>query len=91
MGNRARQLRVSWGGFQLGIGRVLEARGQNQEAAEEYLKVHFLYPDHPLLAAEGLYRAGLMYWNEGYQERAEELFERLASEYPDSSWRELVP
>jgi len=76
---------------QLGIGRVLEARGQNQEAAEEYLKVHFLYPDQADLAAEGLYRAGRMYWNEGYRDRAAELFERLRTEYPDSPWLEKVP
>jgi tetratricopeptide (TPR) repeat protein len=76
---------------QLGIGRVLEARGRNREAAEEYLKVHFLYPDQTDLASEGLYRAGLMYWNEGYRERAGELFERLGSEYPDSPWLEQVP
>ena len=76
---------------QLGIGRVLEARGQPQEAAEEYLKVHFLYPDHPQQAAEGLYRAGLMYRNEGHQRKAEELFARLEREYPDSSWLEEIP
>ena len=76
---------------QLAIGRVLEAQGRNQEAAEEYLKVHFLYPDHPDLAAEGLYMAGQMYWNEGYRDRAEELFDRLAREYPDSPWLDQVP
>jgi TolA-binding protein len=76
---------------QLGIGRILEAQGRNQEAAEEYLKVHFLYPDHTDLAAEGLYMAGRMYWNEGYQDRAAELFERLAGEYPNSPWLEKVP
>lgn len=76
---------------QLGIGRVLEASGRNQEAAEEYLKVHFLYPDHTDLAAEGLYRAGRTYWNEGYGDRAAELFERLRTEYPDSPWLEQVP
>jgi len=76
---------------QLSIGRVLEARGQNQEAAEEYLKVHFLYPDQADLAAEGLYRAGRMYWDEGYRDRAAELFERLRTEYPGSPWLEQVP
>ncbi len=76
---------------QLAIGRILEAQGRNQEAAEEYLKVHFLYPDHADLAAEGLYMAGLMYWNEGYRDRAAELFDRLAREHPDSPWLEQVP
>ena len=76
---------------QLGIGRLLEARGENQEAAEEYLKVHFLYPDHADLAAEGLYRAGFLYWNERQRDRAAELFERLGREYPDSPWLEKVP
>jgi TolA-binding protein len=76
---------------QLGVARILEARGQNQEAAEEYLKVHFLYPDHPELAAEGLYSAGRIYREEGYPDRAEQLFEKLAAEYPDSPWLEKVP
>jgi len=76
---------------QLGIGRVLEERSEYQEAAEEYLKVHFLYPDHADLAAEGLYRAGLLYWNERRRDRATELFEKLGREYPDSPWLEKVP
>jgi hypothetical protein len=32
-----------------------------------------------------------MYWNEGYRDRAAELFERLRTEYPDSPWLEKVP
>jgi TolA-binding protein len=76
---------------QLGIGSVLEARGETREAAEEYLKVHFLYPDQADLAEEGLYRAGLLYWKEGYRDRAAELFDRLAREYPDSPWLDKVP
>jgi tetratricopeptide (TPR) repeat protein len=76
---------------QLGLAKVLEARGQNQEAAEEYLKVHFLYPDHEDLAAEGLYSAGRMYWDEGFRDRAEQLFDRLAADYPDSPWLEEIP
>ena len=76
---------------QLGIGAVLELRGETREAAEEYLKVHFLYPDQADLAAEGLCRAGLLYWKDGYRERASELFDRLAREYPDSPWLDKVP
>jgi TolA-binding protein len=76
---------------QLGIARILEARGRTTEAAEEYLKVHFLYPDHLEVAAEGLYRAGLLYWQADDRDRAEQLFQRLASEYPDSPWLEKLP
>jgi TolA-binding protein len=76
---------------QLGIGAVLEARGDTREAAEEYLKVHFLYPDQTDLAAEGLFKAGLLYWREGYRDRASELFDRLAEEYPGSPWVDKVP
>ncbi|UCF98768.1 MAG: tetratricopeptide repeat protein [Spirochaetaceae bacterium] len=76
---------------QLGIARVLEARAQSQEAAEEYLKVHFLYPDHAELAAEGLYSAGRLYWEEGYRDRAGQLFKRLKDEYPDSPLLDKIP
>jgi len=71
---------------QLGIARILEARGQGEQAAEEYLKVHFLYPDYEQPAAEGLYNAARLYRQEGYAEKAEQLFERLQLEYPDSPW-----
>ncbi len=76
---------------QLAIARVLEDREQKQEAAEEYLKVHFLYPDQQDLAAEGLYGAGRLYWDLGLRDRAEQLFEILAAEYPDSPWLEKLP
>jgi len=76
---------------QLAIARVLEDRGQKQEAAEEYLKVHFLYPDQQDLAAEGLYGAGRLYRDLGLTDRAEQLFETLAAEYPDSPWLEKLP
>ncbi|MBN2551814.1 MAG: tetratricopeptide repeat protein [Spirochaetales bacterium] len=76
---------------QLGIAQVLEARGQSREAAEEFLKVHFLYPDFPDLAAEGLYSAGKLYWDQGYRDRAGQLFEKLELEYPDSPWLEKIP
>lgn len=76
---------------QLAIARVLEDRGQKQEAAEEYLKVHFLYPDQQVLAAEGLYGAGRLYWDLDLRDRAEQLFETLAAEYPDSPWLEKLP
>ncbi len=76
---------------QLAIARVLEDREQKQEAAEEYLKVHFLYPDQQDLAAEDLYGAGRLYWDLGLRDRAEQLFEILAAEYPDSPWLEKLP
>jgi len=76
---------------QLAIARILEDRGKKQEAAEEYLKVHFLYPDQQDLAAEGLYGAGRLYWDQGFRDRAEQLFEKLSEEYPDSPWLEKLP
>lgn len=76
---------------QLAIARILEDRGQKQEAAEEYLKVYFLYPDQQDLAANGLYEAGRLYWDLGLRDRAEQLFEKLAAEYPDSPWLEKLP
>ena len=81
---------------QLAVGHILEewargGQGSLDEAADEYLKTFFLYPDFPDQAQEGLYRAGRVFWELGKRERARGLFERLAREFPDSPWLGELP
>ncbi len=76
---------------QLGVARILETQGKKLEAAEEYLKVYFLYPDYVELAEEGLYNAGRVYWEQGKKDRAGQLFEKLRREYPQSRWLQKLP
>jgi len=76
---------------QLAIAAILEVQGHVQKAAEEYLKVHFLYPDQTELAAEGLYHAGRLYWEQRKTDKAEQLFSKMRAEYPDSPWLEKIP
>lgn len=71
---------------QLGLARILEAENRRLEAAEEYLKVYFLYPDHRGPAEEGLFQSGRLYWQMGDRGKARELFEKLAAESPGSPW-----
>jgi TolA-binding protein len=68
---------------QAGLARVREEQGRREEAAEEYLKVYFLYPELKDLAAEGLYQAGRLYREQGLRERADRLFEKLRAEFPE--------
>jgi TolA-binding protein len=69
---------------QAGVARLLEEQGRTEEAAEEYLKVYFLFPELKELASEGLYQAGRLYREQGLRERAERLLEKLRAEFPDS-------
>ncbi len=75
---------------QLGAARALEALGRRKEAAEEFLKVHFLFPE-AAPAAEGLYQAARLYGELGDRQRSEELFRRLRESYPDSEWSRRSP
>jgi len=81
---------------QLSIARIMEARagagqGSFEEAADEYLKAYFLYPDYREQAQEGLYQAGRVFWEQGKRDRAQRLFEKLAAEFPDSPWLSRLP
>lgn len=71
---------------QLGIARILESQNRRVEAAEEYLKAYFLYPDAKAAAQEGLFQAGRVYWELGNREKGRQLLDRLAAESPDSPW-----
>jgi tetratricopeptide (TPR) repeat protein len=76
---------------QLGIARVREQQGRREEAAEEFLKTFFLYPEAREQAQEGLYQAGRLYWEGGRRDEARKLFARLLQRYPDSPWRSKLP
>jgi TolA-binding protein len=68
---------------QAGVARVRGEQGRKEEAAEEYLKLYFLYPAVKDLASEGLFQAGRLYRELGLQERADRLFEKLRTEFPE--------
>ena len=76
---------------QLGIARIREQQGRREEAAEEFLKVFFLYPEAGEQAQEGLYQAGRLYRQSGRKEEAGKLFARLLQQYPDTPWRSKIP
>ena len=69
---------------QSGVARVREQQGRLEEAAEEYLKVYFLFPELKDLAPEGLYQAGRLYREQGLKDRADKLEEKLRAEFPES-------
>jgi TolA-binding protein len=63
---------------------VRAQQGRLEEAAEEYLKVYFLFPELKDLAPEGLYQAGRLYREQGLKDRADKLAEKLRAEFPES-------
>jgi TolA-binding protein len=69
---------------QAGVARVREEQGRPEEAAEEYLKLYFLFPELKDLAPEGLYQASRLYREQGLRERAERLEQKLRAEFPDN-------
>jgi len=76
---------------QAGIARIAEEQGRREEAAEEYLKLYFLYPEEQDLAQEGLFQAGRLYWEAGRGEQARKLFDKLSAEFPESPWLRKLP
>ena len=73
---------------QLRVAGILAQSGAGEEAAEEYLKVYFLYPDISGLAAEGLFKSAQIFHRLGEQDRAFSLVKKLREEFPESSWAE---
>ncbi len=69
---------------QAGVARVREQQGRREEAAEEYLKLYFLFPELRDLAPEGLHQAARLYREQGLRERAERLEQKLRAEFPES-------
>ena len=73
---------------QLRVAGILAQSGAGEEAAEEYLKVYFLYPDIKEPAAEGLFKSAQIFHRLGVQDRAIDLVKKLREEFPESMWAE---
>ena len=70
----------------LGQAKALEASGSTAEAVEEYVRVSYLFPDFPLLAAEGLFNAVRVALRREDREKAARIADSLRKGYPDSAW-----
>jgi TolA-binding protein len=66
--------------------RALEAAGSTSEAVDELVRISYLFPDFPDLAAEGLFNAVRVALLRGERDRARSLEETLRKGFPDSGW-----
>ncbi len=66
--------------------RALEAAGSTSEAVDELVRISYLFPDFPDLAAEGLYNAVRVSLLRGERDRARSLEETLRKGFPESGW-----
>lgn len=66
--------------------RTLESMGRTADAVDEFLKVSYLFPDYPDLAAEGVYNAARVARARGDTERAGKIEQTLRTSFPDSPW-----
>ncbi len=66
--------------------RALEAAGSTAEAVDEFVRISYLFPDYPDLAAEGLFNAVRVALLRGERDRARTLEETLRKGFPDSDW-----
>jgi tetratricopeptide (TPR) repeat protein len=66
--------------------RALEAAGSTAEAVDEFVRISYLFPDFPDLAAEGLFNAVRVALLRGERDRARSLEETLRKGFPDSGW-----
>jgi soluble lytic murein transglycosylase len=67
-------------------GRTRFLSGDIAGAIETYLEIARQYPNLYETAAEALWRVGYLYGTNNDPVRSREVFQRLASEYPNSSW-----
>ena len=65
---------------------ALEAAGSTSEAIDEYMRISYLFPDFPDLAAEGLFNAVRVALRRGEQDRARTIEDSLRRSFPESSW-----
>jgi TolA-binding protein len=64
-------------------GRLMEVRGQPEEALKEYLYVDILFPD-PRTSPSALLRGSIIQEQLGKKNEARQMLERLAKMYPDA-------
>jgi TolA-binding protein len=66
--------------------RALEAAGSTAEAVDEFVRISYLFPDFPDLAAEGLFNAVRVALLRGERDRARGMEETLRKGFPESEW-----
>ena len=66
--------------------RALEATGRTSEAMDEFVRISYLFPDFPDLAAEGLYNAVRIALRRGERDRARSFEDSLRKAFPESPW-----
>ncbi|MBA7541627.1 hypothetical protein ES705_33943 [subsurface metagenome] len=70
---------------QINIARILKSMDKREEAAEEYLKVSYIFPDYPDLVEEAIFEAILLFRSLGAMDKAQQLYIKLKNEFPLSS------
>lgn len=67
---------------QMNIARILKGMDKREEAAEEYLKVSYIFPDYPDLVEEAIFEAILLFRSLGAMDKAQQLYTKLKNEFP---------
>jgi len=67
---------------QMNIARILKRMDKREEAALEYLKVSYIFPDYPDLVEEAIFEAILLFRSLGAQDKAQQLYIKLKNEFP---------
>jgi TolA-binding protein len=66
--------------------RTMESMGRTADAVDEFLKVSYLFPEYPDIAAESVYNAARVARVRGDDVRAGKIEQTLRSAYPESPW-----
>ncbi len=69
---------------QMNIARILKSLDRSEEAAEEFLKVSYIFPDYPDLVEEAIFEAILLFRSLGAFDKAQQLYTKLKNEFPQS-------
>ncbi|MBA7591913.1 hypothetical protein ES708_34084 [subsurface metagenome] len=67
---------------QMNIARILKDLDKREEAAFEYLKVSYIFPDYPDLVEEAIFEATLLFRSLGAMDKAQQLYTKLKNEFP---------
>ena len=66
--------------------RALESTGNLTEAANQYLRIAYIFPGFSELAAEGMFNAARLASQAGDKDNAARISGQLRKRYPDSPW-----
>ena len=67
---------------QMNIARILKSMDKREEAAFEYLKVSYIFPDYPDLVEEAIFEAILLFRSLGALNKAQQLYTKLKNDFP---------